>query len=106
MAGTGGIGGLALLAWRGFKAGKAVKNVVHNWRAEPAPTLPRPDVQLPPQDVNFVEVPIDYRRASVDYALAETGRKYPGTIGTLEVVKSLINQHLQANGHGSATLHS
>lgn len=64
-----------------------------------------PMVPLNSQNVNFVEVPTDYRRASVDYALAETGRRYPGSIATLEVVKSLINQHLAGTGHGPDTLH-
>jgi len=132
VAGTGGIGGLALLGWRGFKAARTLKQLRQGLggpsTAAPSPvsqqvkevintlppiaspvttpvSAPQP-IRLPLQSTNFVEVPVDYRRESVDYALAETGRKYPGAIATLEVVKSLINQHLQANGHGPESLHS
>lgn len=124
VAGTGGLGGLALLAWRGYKGLKALKAATalrRSWQDEPRPGPPPPPprrttgatvasvvppiVPLDPQNVNFVEVPTDYRRASVDYALAETGRRYPGAIATLEVVKSLINQHLAGTGHGADTLH-
>lgn len=113
VAGTGGIGGLALLAWRGLKAGKAVAHTVHEIRTTQQPatntstiaSVIPPMVPLAPQSANFIQIPTDFRRASVDYALAETGRRYPGAIAAIEVVKSLINQHLQANGHGQETLH-
>jgi hypothetical protein len=132
VAGTGGVGGLALMGWRGFKAARTLKQLRQGLggpsTAAPSPvsqqvkevintlppiaspvttpvSAPQP-IRLPLQSTNFVEVPVDYRRESVDYALAETGRKYPGAIATLEVVKSLINQHLQANGHGPESLHS
>ncbi len=113
VAGTGGIGGLALLAWRGLKAGKAVAGVVRQRRQRPVefhpPSTNQPSQQspihLPPQEANFVEVPVDYRREAVDWALAKHGQKYPGSIPVLEGVAALINQRLQSQGHGPETLH-
>lgn len=123
VVGTGGLGGLALLAWRGWRAAKTVSSVRSRYRTfrgnqqkptqqpgvTPVATQQDPpswDGRLPPHDVRFVPVPNDYRKASVDFALEQAGRKYPGAIPTVEVIKSMINQHLQATGHGPDTLHS
>lgn len=113
VAGTGGVGGLALLAWRGYKAGKVVAGAVHRRRQRPAApqvsslqTPPQqPRTPLEPQEANFIEVPVDYRREAVDWALAKHGQKYPGSIPVLEGVAALINQRLQSKGHGPETLH-
>lgn len=123
VVGTGGIGGLALLAWRGFRAARtvsAVRGKFRKSRANPPESTSRSSVTpvpapqdhsawngtLPPHDVRFVPIPNDYRKASVDFALEQAGRRYPGAIPTVEVIKSMINQHLQATGHGPDTLHS
>jgi len=123
VVGTGGIGGLALLAWRGLRAVRtvsAVRSQFRKPRANPPESTSRPSVtpdpspqdhpawsgNLPPHDVRFVPIPNDYRKASVDFALEQAGRRYPGAIPTVEVIKSMINQHLQATGHGPDTLHS
>jgi hypothetical protein len=115
VAGTGGIGGLAWLAWRGFKAVRAIKTNAQSSTSQPAgppspayhPPVTNPHgVPLAPHNVQYVQVPNDFRKASVDYALAQTAYKYPGAVGTLEVFTALVNQHLQATGHGPETLHS
>jgi hypothetical protein len=114
-AGTGGLVGLGMLAWRGLRAAKTAKTViekVHEYRHPPTKSSNPPDgghhygldySKLPPVNMNFVEVPVDYTKVATEWALAKTGERYPGTIAALECVKAKINEHLSAHGHGPET---
>lgn len=143
VAGTGGIGGVAWLAFKGLGAIAAARRVrmqgnggtvaggnggsvqpiqhpiqqsIQNPQGTPNPVIQQPNpsvIQLPPQqwdgrlaphDVRFVQVPNDFRKASIDFALEQTARRYPGSVHTLEAFVSMVNQHLQATGHGQDSL--
>lgn len=122
VVGTGGIGGLVLLAWRGLRAAKTVAHVasiVRPQQSSPTPPVAHPvtqpieqrrpfvvpavppawDGKLPPHDVRFVNVPNDFRKESVDWALEQFARTEPRLRNAAGKFKSLINQHLSASGH-------
>lgn len=135
VAGTGGVGAVALWGWRGFKAARALKQMRQGWggplMSPPSPvsqqvrdfvnqqplvyrppvapvvapqkntlddTMPRSkwNGTIPKHDITFVEIPSDFRKASVDFALGELART---NREAAERCKSLINQHLSATGH-------
>jgi len=115
VVGTGGIGGLALLAWRGLQVARTVAHVANVVRPhQPDPQYSPPVIQTPqtvavigthspplPQQVinttSFVPFETPRHQQAYDWAKAELGRKWPGTIESLTAMDHLINQHLSAN---------
>lgn len=54
--------------------------------------------QKTPNDVQFVDVEKDTFAEAFTWSIAEAGRRHPGAIGTIEHLKSLIQQYLAAKG--------
>lgn len=108
---TGGTAGLILggiACWRSFHR----RSQHRSGRAPPAsqPTTITVDAAPLPQaivpETRFAPYERDTYAEAFAWAEAELARKYPGSVGTLESIKGLINQYLSAKGYKPTPPHS
>ena len=102
---TGGAGGLllgGLALWRTFR-----KRERHTRPARDPPRVEQPpmvtvDSPPPPQaivpETRFAPYERDTFAEAFAWSEAELARKYPGSVGTLESLRGLIDQYLAAKG--------
>jgi len=96
---TGGAGGLVLggiALWRTIR-----KRRKHQSGRAPPPTItidspPLPQAIMP--ETRFAPYERDTYAEAFAWAEAEMARKYPGSVGTMETIKGLIDQYLSSKG--------
>ena len=96
---TGGAGGLVL-------GGIALWRTIRKRRQQQSGRAPPPTITIdsppPPQaivpETRFAPYERDTYAEAFAWAEAEMARKYPGSVGTLETIKGLIDQYLSSKG--------
>ncbi len=108
---TGGTAGLVLggiACWRTFRR----RSQHRSGRAPPASQPTTITVESPPlpqaivPETRFTPYERDTYAEAFAWAESEMARKYPGSVGTLESIKGLIDQYLSAKGLKPKTPHS
>ncbi|MFV0444715.1 MAG: trypsin-like peptidase domain-containing protein [Planctomycetaceae bacterium] len=103
---TGGVGGLVLGGLALFRTLRRRKREAKAARDPPPQVDPPPVVTIdsppPPQaivpETRFAPYERDTFAEAFAWAQAEMARKYPGSVGTLESIKGLMDQFLAAKG--------